>query len=75
MVNITAKVYCTYKEEDGEGGRRHARLSFSPDYQDGRNQEWAVFTPSLSLQMTVKGDVADHFAPGGRYTLTFTPEP
>lgn len=44
---------------------------FSPDYAEGRNAEWALATPSLSLTMTVNGDAAQHFAAGTAYTLQF----
>lgn len=73
-MKITAKVYCNGKTEYGEGGERSATLTFCPDYADGRNSEWAKYTPSLNLQMNVKGSVADQFETQGRYTLTFTPD-
>lgn len=65
---ITAKVRCTSKIETPGGG---ALLSFHPDYQDGRNSDWAQATPSLSLSMTVNEDAAEHFEQGQAYTLTF----
>jgi hypothetical protein len=46
-------------------------LRFVPDYQDGRNQEWAQATPSFDLNMTVKPEVGDLFEAGEAYTLTF----
>lgn len=67
---VTAKVTCTAKSEGFEGA---SSLSFSPDYQDGRNAEWAAATPNLSLSMTVIGAVAEHFELGGKYTLSFEP--
>jgi hypothetical protein len=67
---ITAKIRLNTKSENGAGG---ATLSFGPDYQDGRNKEWATATPALSLSMTVVGDVADRFTEGDAYTLTFSP--
>jgi hypothetical protein len=67
---VTAKVACTSKQPAWEGA---SSLSFSPDYADGRNAEWAAATPSLSPTMTVKGDVADAFELGAKYTLTFEP--
>lgn len=69
---ITAKVRCSHKVESGEGDNRQASVSFAPDYADGRNKEWSLYTPSLSLSMTLKGDVADRFEAGAAYTLTFT---
>lgn len=46
-------------------------LSFSADYADERNKEWAKYTPALSLGMTVIDAVAENFEQGGRYLLTF----
>lgn len=69
MVKVTAKVKCLSKEDAGD----QVHLRFEPDYSDGRNAEWAKYTPSLSLSMNVKGDVAERFEPGGKYTLTFEP--
>lgn len=74
MTRITAKVMCNGKTEWGTGENRMATLGFCADYQDGRNKEWAASTPHLDLRMSVKGDVADHFAAGKKYTLTFAPE-
>jgi len=34
------------------------------------NEEWAMYTPSLSLTMTVKTEVGEKF-PFGEYFLTF----
>jgi hypothetical protein len=51
-----------------------AQLGFMVDYADGRNTEWAAATPSLSVQMTVKREIADeHFPLGRAVTLTFEP--
>jgi hypothetical protein len=70
MTAVTAKVECTRYDT---GWQDSVALTFSPDYADGRNADWAAATPALSLSMTVKADVAEHFKQGGKYTLTFTP--
>jgi hypothetical protein len=67
---VTAKVECTRRTP---GYNDSVMLSFGPDYQSGRNAEWAEATPSLSLQMTVKASVAENFELGSSYTLTFEP--
>ncbi len=72
---VTAKVIVTGKNETGEGEDRQATVSFAPDYQDGRNKEWARWTPGLSLTIGLKGEVADRFETGQAFLLTFTPEP
>lgn len=69
MTAVTAKVVCTGHSIAGDA----VALAFSPDYADGRNAEWAVATPHLSLSMTVKADVGEHFQLGSAYTLTFEP--
>lgn len=70
---VTAKIKCTGKQVSGEGDNRQVTVTFAPDYADGRNKEWALYTPSLSLTMGLKGAVADQFELEGAYTLTFTP--
>lgn len=70
---ITAKVICGAKSESGEGDSRQVLVSFAADYADGRNKEWSLYTPALSLSMTLKGSVADQFEPQRPYTLTFEP--
>lgn len=68
---VTAKVYVSNRTEMNDG---QVTVAFSPDYKEGRNSEWAKYTPALSLTMVVKKEVADHF-PGGRaFTLVFDPE-
>lgn len=68
---ITAKIVCASKSETGEGDERQTMVTFTPDYTNERNKEWSLYTPALSLSMTLKGTVADRFQPGGRYTLQF----
>lgn len=70
---ITAKVQVSSKEGATEAGQ--VRISFAPDYADGRNKEWALNTPTLSLQMYVKSEIADQFPLHQPFTLTFTPDP
>lgn len=65
---FTAKVTCTAKSPAGEG---QTRLGFSPDYAEGRNAEWARYTPTLSLSMTVLDSVAERVAMGQAVTLLF----
>lgn len=71
---ITAKIQCSSKNESGEDDNRMAVVSFQPDYADGRNAEWALATPHLSLSMTLRGEVADRFEQGKRYILQFVEE-
>lgn len=66
----TAKITVQGKTAAGDG---QTLLTFAPDYNDGRNKEWAKYTPALSLSMTVLDSVAEHFTPGQAYVLTFEP--
>jgi hypothetical protein len=68
MKRVTAKVELRGMSSNGDG---QTALEFGPDYHDDRNKEWAKYTPALSLSMIVLDSVAEHFAQGGKYTLTF----
>jgi len=73
-MDVTAKVSLSTKQTSQEGtAYESVLLGFMPDYADGRNKAWSVATPSLSLSMSVKPDVAVHFELGRAYTLTFSP--
>lgn len=68
-MQVTAKAQVNSRSE----GPGPVLLSMGPDYQDGRNAEWAAATPALSISMTVReGEAADFFEQGGKYTITFT---
>lgn len=70
MSAVTAKVRLSQMNQSADG---QTGLTFVPDYADGRNKEWALYTPAASFQMTVKASVAEHFTLGGAYTVTFEP--
>jgi len=65
---FTAKVVVESRVEHGD----QVSLQFRPDYEQGRNAEWAEATPALSLGMTVKGEVAEEVEVGDAWTLTFS---
>lgn len=65
MRTVSAKLKLQAKQDQGN----QAGLTFSPDYEDGRNKEWAEATPALSLSMTVKKSVGDLFKAGQTYTM------
>lgn len=69
MSGFTAKVRLTHKSDTSP-----VSLSFMPDYAEGRNAAWAAATPSLSLSMTVKDEIAAGLEVGTNFTLTFEPE-
>lgn len=69
---VTAKVVCNSMLITGAGEHRQAVVKFSAD-NSPENKDWSLYTPSLQLEMTLKGGVADRFEPGQAYTLTFEP--
>lgn len=72
MSAITAKVFLSGKTQLSDG---QTSLSFTADYMNGANKEWAKYTPSLSLSMTVLDEVAEKFGEhGAKFTLTFEPD-
>jgi hypothetical protein len=68
---ITAKVRLQARQEFQDDQQM---LTFAPDYSDGRNQEWAKYTPALNLTMTVKAEVGNKLNVGDNFTLVFEPE-
>jgi hypothetical protein len=70
---ITAKVVCLSKLITGGGEQRQAVVRFSANVTP-ENKAWSLYTPALSLEMTLKGDVADGFEPSRSYTLSFEPD-
>ena len=79
MPDVTAKIKVTGKtpfkiRKDGEDVLDQVGLGFNADYDDGRNKEWSKYTPAISVTMTVKPEVAEHFEMGQAFTLTFTPD-
>lgn len=69
MERMTAKVKLTSRSVGDDG---QVSLAFGPDYDNGANQEWAKYTPSLSVQMIVKDDVLGaQWETGQRVTLVF----
>jgi len=66
----TAKAFLSNRVENGPDS---VQLNFYADYADGKNKEWAVNTPTLSLSMTVRKDVAEKQFPVDvtSYTITF----
>lgn len=73
MGSVTAKAFLSNRVEQDD----HVDLAFYADYSDGKNKEWADKTPTLSVSMRVKKEVADQHFPVGTtsYTLTFEANP
>ena len=76
-MRTTAKIKLTSKHLITRGAPPvvdEVGLQFHADYDDDRNQEWAKYTPALSVAMTVLPEVAERFEVGQAFTLTFEPE-
>jgi len=69
-MDTTLRTKCTTKTTPGNAGDGTTSLGFTPDYQDGRNQDWATATPNLHLQFTVKDEIGERFELGKAYTFT-----
>jgi hypothetical protein len=44
-----------------------------PDYQDGRNKEWAAATPSFSTTLSVQNHLAEDLEVGQEVEVTLVP--
>lgn len=72
---ITAKVRVNTVTLHGDGQSVGIGLGANYRADDNLiNQEWAKYTPALSISMTVKAEVAENFPLGQAFLLTFTPE-
>jgi hypothetical protein len=75
-MSVTAKLVLTdispAMGSDPQGKADQYQLALRADYDNGVNAEWAKLTPSLSLTMVVKAEVAELFRKGG-YKMTLEP--
>lgn len=55
-------------------GANQTQINMQPDYNDPRNKEWAPYTPSGSISLTVIDDVVPHFPLGANFLVTFDEE-
>jgi hypothetical protein len=68
-VAVVAKVYL-WKKTPPPNDQVETVLEFNANYTK-RNQEWAKYTPVLTLRMQVNETAAACFEEGKYYTLTF----
>jgi hypothetical protein len=52
-----------------DAGDGQKAVVFDPDYGDGRNAEWAKYTPGAQLKATVLNEVAENWEPGAAYEV------
>jgi hypothetical protein len=70
---MSRRTVAKVKLDSTETGDEQTVLRFSPDCNDGRNKEWAKYTPALSLIMTVLNEVAEGFEVNNTYDLVLMP--
>jgi hypothetical protein len=51
-----------------------AEVEMVPDYAEGRNKDWAYYTPSGVIRMNVNGPALEVMREGQAFTVTFEPE-
>jgi hypothetical protein len=69
-MQTTLKTKCTHIETPGSAGPGTTTLHFGPDYEQGRNAEWATATPGLNIVFTVRDEIADRWELHKAYTFT-----
>jgi hypothetical protein len=69
-VAVTAKVKVSSRTVMDD----EVQLGFMADYDDGRNREWAKFTPGMSITTRMKKEVAEYFQLGDSFVLSFEKE-
>ncbi len=52
-------------------GLETTSLSFNAPYDRPENHVWSKYTPALSISMTVLNEIADGYAIGDEFLLTF----
>lgn len=54
--------------------KQSAEVEMVPDYAEGRNKDWAEYTPSGVIRMNVNGPALDQLVVGQAFTVMFEPE-
>lgn len=69
MAGLNIRAVITARSEAGEV----TAITLGPDYQDGRNAEWAAATPSFSTTMSVQNGLADELEVGQEVEVILKP--
>jgi len=69
MAGMNVKALITGMSVSGEV----TAIVLGPDYQDGRNAEWAAATPSFSTTMSVQNHLAEELEVGQEVEVTLKP--
>lgn len=69
MAGLNVRAVITGMSDAGEV----KALTLGPDYQDGRNAEWAAATPSFSTTMSVRADLAEDLEVGQEVEIVLKP--
>lgn len=72
-MSITAKAVVTNRQPFGGDTDPQVVVTIGADYADEANKEWAYYTPLFNLTMNLRGDVADQFPMGKKFTVQFSP--
>lgn len=51
--------------------KQAAEVELVPDYAEGRNKDWAEYTPSGVIRMNVNGPALDQLVVGKSFTILF----
>lgn len=72
-VVLYSKTPFLQRDSDGNNTVDQVQLQFGAT-TDEQSKEWAKYTPSLAVNMTVIPEVADKLEQGSAYRLTFEKE-
>lgn len=70
-VNAVVKLFSKEQLTDLDQYKLQFFAPYTDDEGNRLNEEWSKFTPSLAIQMTVIGPVAEKFKLNTEYMLTF----
>jgi hypothetical protein len=70
MANVRAKFICSSVQDVGDGQKFY---QFQAAVQGEDNKDWAKWTPSGSLSITIGNPAAQVFEQGKAYFLDFSP--
>jgi hypothetical protein len=68
MSRFTAKAVIMSTTNHGDG---QTIIAMNAGYANGENKQWAKYTPTLSVSMSVIDEIAAPFKPGKKVDITF----
>lgn len=74
-MSVTAKFKVSRVTDYQWASEPTAEVEFTPDYAQGKNADWAKYTPSGVIRLTCNNPaVLEQFQQGRAFTVTFDPE-